>query len=186
MATDKNSVEDTNIDMPQTARVIQPKATSRTKPSARKKAKKSKVAAEPKRGPGRKERPYPLSPSKAGKVLAVFLDELGSGQKVRRLVAFDKLGKSPEGAASRKLITNSAKYGLILGNKQSEHLELTPEGLACVRGDGGLHALEGALQQAVDVLVHLSFSFCGAERQQAAEPNSDWGPLEGLLQEGAR
>ncbi|MBK9418541.1 MAG: hypothetical protein IPN62_14990 [Flavobacteriales bacterium] len=88
MATDKNSVEDTNIDMPQTARVIQPKATSRTKPSARKKAKKSKVAAEPKRGPGRKERPYPLEPFQGCVEFAKFLDELGSGQKVRRLVAF--------------------------------------------------------------------------------------------------
>jgi hypothetical protein len=55
--------------------------------------------------------------------------EFGRGQPVRRLSLFDSLGKSPESGASRQLITNANKYGLVKGGYSSESLELTPDGL---------------------------------------------------------
>lgn len=54
--------------------------------------------------------------------------DYGSGQPVRRVSLFDHIGKSSESGASRQLITNANKYGLIKGSYQAEILELTPEG----------------------------------------------------------
>lgn len=160
MATDKNPVESTNVGTPEAARAIQSKSTSRPKQLKKKSSKNRRVSAEPKRGPGRKERPYPLEPFQGCVEFAKFLYDLGSGQKVRRLVAFDKLGKSPEGDGSRKLLINSGKYGLIIGSKSSEHLELTPEGLACAREDSGPHAaLKARFQQAIEKIGAFKFLF---------------------------
>lgn len=60
--------------------------------------------------------------------LAQAIQKVAAGQKVRRLTLFDQIGKSPSSSASRDLITNASKYGLIKGSYKSEHLELTADG----------------------------------------------------------
>ena len=65
-------------------------------------------------------------------MLANNLLRVGSGQPVRRLTLFNDIGKAPESGASRMLITNANRYGLISGGYQAEHLELTPDGQKAV------------------------------------------------------
>ena len=60
---------------------------------------------------------------------------MGAGQPVRRLTLFDHLGKAPESGASRQLITNANKYGLIEGSYSSDHLKLTENGSRAVSED---------------------------------------------------
>lgn len=90
---------------------------------------KIKKTAEPKRGRGRKERPYPLIQFEDCLNFAKSIYDLGSGQKIRRFTLFDKIEKSPDSQQSRSIIINSNKYGLIKGSIQSEFLELTTTGL---------------------------------------------------------
>lgn len=82
-----------------------------------------------KRGPGRKQRDYPLGAFEESFEFSKNIYDFGSGEKVRRLSIFDKIGKSPESSQSRTLITNSNKYGLIKGNPASEFIELTMDGI---------------------------------------------------------
>lgn len=58
--------------------------------------------------------------------------KIGSGQKIRRLTLFDELKKSPTSGASRMLITNASKYGLIKGNYNAEYIELTDLARKCL------------------------------------------------------
>jgi hypothetical protein len=75
----------------------------------------------------RNNRPFPSSPFKNSLDFARAAYEWGSGTTVRRLSLFDHLKKSPESSASRELITNASKYGLIKGNFRSDSLELTDQ-----------------------------------------------------------
>ncbi|MBZ4187438.1 hypothetical protein [Niabella beijingensis] len=61
--------------------------------------------------------------------------ELGAGQKVRRLTAFEKIEKSPDSGPSRMLVTNTNKYGLIIGGYQADFFELTKEGTLAANND---------------------------------------------------
>lgn len=76
----------------------------------------------------RKQRPFPASPFEEALDFAQSILRFGSGQPVRRLSLFDSLGKSPESSASRQLIVNANKYGLIEGGYQAEQLKITPDG----------------------------------------------------------
>ena len=79
----------------------------------------------------KRKRRTPLFPSASFEealTIANAIQKHAAGQKVRRLTLFDQMGKSPDSAASRQLITNSNKYGLTKGGYTAEHLELTPEG----------------------------------------------------------
>jgi hypothetical protein len=58
--------------------------------------------------------------------------EFGSGESVRRLRFFDHISKAPDSGASRMLVTNANKYGLIKGNYASEILEMTSDGVRAV------------------------------------------------------
>lgn len=78
------------------------------------------------------QRPFPAAPFEEAMMLANDLLRVGSGQPVRRLTLFNDIGKAPESGASRMLITNANRYGLISGGYQAEHLELTPDGLKAV------------------------------------------------------
>lgn len=80
----------------------------------------------------RKQRPFPASIFEEALTFAKKIFEVGSGQPVKRLTLFDELGKSPESGGSRMLITNSSRYGLSKGGKDSEVIELTEEGRKCV------------------------------------------------------
>jgi hypothetical protein len=106
--------------------VLSEKKTQGPKKSKKKKSKKN-TNGELKRGPGRKTRPYPLIAFELCFEFAKSVHEIGSGQKVRRLTLFDKIGKAPESSTSRILQTNTSKYGLISGSIVSEFIELEPK-----------------------------------------------------------
>jgi len=76
----------------------------------------------------RTQRPFPAASFEEAMTLARDLLRLGSGQPVRRLTLFDDIGKAPESGASRMLITNANRYGLISGSYAADYLELTPDG----------------------------------------------------------
>ena len=76
----------------------------------------------------RKHRPFPACTVEEALELPNAIQELASGQKVRRLTLFEQLNRSPDSSPSRMLITNSNRYGLTQGGYQAEFLELTPEG----------------------------------------------------------
>jgi hypothetical protein len=80
----------------------------------------------------RTQRPFPAAPFEEAMSLAVDLLRVGSGQKVRRLTLFDDIQKAPESGASRMLITNANRYGLISGSYAAEYLELTSDGAKAV------------------------------------------------------
>lgn len=80
----------------------------------------------------RKQRPFPAAVFEEALTFAKQVFTVGSGQPVKRLTLFDEIGKSPESSASRQLITNSGRYGLTKGGKDSDVIELTSEGRKCV------------------------------------------------------
>ena len=80
----------------------------------------------------RRQRPFPAAVFEEALAFAKEVFRVGSGQAVKRLTLFDEIGKSPESGASRQLITNSGRYGLTKGGKESEAIELTVEGRKCV------------------------------------------------------
>lgn len=72
---------------------------------------------------------------------AKVIYELGAGQKVRRLTAFEKIEKSPDSGPSRGLVTNTNKYGLIIGGYQADFFEMTKDGTLAANDD-----IEDAIQ----------------------------------------
>lgn len=87
----------------------------------------SEIAVEADRK-GRRTPLFPASSFEEALTIPNAIQKHAAGQTVRRLTLFDQLGKSPDSGPSRQLITNASKYGLIKGNYNAEHLELTPEG----------------------------------------------------------
>lgn len=75
---------------------------------------------------------FPRSPLKKVLVLAQKINELGDGEPVPRLIAFDRLGKSPDSGHSRMLVTTSNAYGLTTGSYQAERLGITERGRSLV------------------------------------------------------
>lgn len=61
-------------------------------------------------------RSFPAAPFEDSIDFVKSMFEFGSGEAVRRLSLFDHIGKSPDSGASRMLVTNANKYGLIKGN----------------------------------------------------------------------
>ena len=80
----------------------------------------------------RAARQFPACSFEEAAGLAKHLLEFGAGRPVRRISLFDNLGKSPDSGTSRRLITNSGKYGLTKGGYSAEMLELTSEGTKAV------------------------------------------------------
>lgn len=56
------------------------------------------------------------------------LYKVGEGEPVRRVLVFDRLGKSADSGASRALVTASGMYDFTKGGYQATHLELTEKG----------------------------------------------------------
>jgi hypothetical protein len=77
-------------------------------------------------------RNFPASPFEEPVDFTRQIFDFGSGEPVRRLSLFDHIGKAPESGASRQLIINAGKYGLIKGGSQSDILELTADGVRAV------------------------------------------------------
>jgi hypothetical protein len=77
-------------------------------------------------------RNFPAAPFEEPLAFAQQMFVFGGGSPVRRLSLFHHIGRSPESGASRQVITNAGRYGLIKGGYQSDILELTPDGLRAV------------------------------------------------------
>jgi hypothetical protein len=85
----------------------------------------------PKNKPSRKprtERLFPAMTFEEVLALAKAIQEHAGGQKVRRLILFEKMDQPPDNSDSRRLITASNQYGLTKGSYKAEFLELTPLG----------------------------------------------------------
>jgi hypothetical protein len=99
-------------------RVRKAKKKSAGKSSAQKEATKK----------GRRTTLFPASSYEEALTIPNAIQKYAAGQKVRRLTLFDQMQKSPDSGASRQMIINANKYGLIKGNYAGEYLELTPDG----------------------------------------------------------
>lgn len=84
------------------------------------------------KSPRRTLRRFPASSFEEALDFAKSIQEAGGGGAVRRLTLFNEIGKSPESSASRQIITNASKYGLVKGNYKSEQLELTPDAVEAI------------------------------------------------------
>jgi hypothetical protein len=84
------------------------------------------VPKQPKRK--RKERTFPALTFEEALIIPNAIQKYAAGQKVRRLIVFEKLNEEPDSVRSRRLVTASGQYGLTKGSYQADHLELTPEG----------------------------------------------------------
>ena len=102
-----------------------PAATERA-PSRPRKKKKARSRRKKDTGAvaegGRAQRSFPASAFEESLEFAKSIFAFGSGQPVRRLTLFDHLKKSPESSASRQLITNAGKYGLVRGSYKAANL----------------------------------------------------------------
>jgi hypothetical protein len=76
----------------------------------------------------RQERKFPALTFEEALTIPNAIQKYAAGQKVRRLIVFEKLNKEPDSIESRRLVTASGQYGLTRGGYQAEYLELTPEG----------------------------------------------------------
>jgi hypothetical protein len=76
----------------------------------------------------RRERMFPALTFEEALIIPNAIQKYAAGQKVRRLIIFEKLNEEPDSSTSRRLVTASGQYGLTKGGYQAEHLELTPEG----------------------------------------------------------
>ncbi len=87
-------------------------------------------------GGRRASRPFPAATFEEALELALAIQRISGGAKVRRLTLFEQLDKSPESGPSRQMITNSARYGLTTGSYKAEYLELTQLGRAATSSEG--------------------------------------------------
>jgi hypothetical protein len=76
----------------------------------------------------RVQRSFPAAPFEEALELPLAIQRLAAGMRIRRIRLFELLERSPDSGPSRQLITNSARYGLITGNYNSEWIELTDDG----------------------------------------------------------
>lgn len=76
----------------------------------------------------RTARSFPAAAFEEALELPLAIQQIGGGEKVRRLTLFEQLDKSPESGTSRQMITNASRYGLTSGSYQAEWLELTQVG----------------------------------------------------------
>ncbi len=71
---------------------------------------------------------FPIISIEDAQQIAIVIAQKNSGQAMRRLAAFEELGKSPDSGPSRSLVTASSGYGLTTGGYQAEYLDLTDLG----------------------------------------------------------
>lgn len=80
-------------------------------------------------------RSFPASTFDEALEIPTAIQRYAAGQKIRRITLFDHLKKSPDSGASRQLITNASRYGLVKGSYHSEYLELTSDGAKVTNPD---------------------------------------------------
>lgn len=95
--------------------------------SPKRQPKRKKQPQQPKLKRGRgASKPFPAATFESVLPLAkTIFDHAGASREMRRLTVFDKLKRGSESGASRMLVINSARYGLTVGGRESEHLKLT-------------------------------------------------------------
>ncbi len=76
----------------------------------------------------RREKGYPSESLEQVLVLGEGIAKYAGGDKIRRLILMQKLGRSPSSSSVRVLITNSSKYGVTNGSYKAEWIELTQDG----------------------------------------------------------
>lgn len=130
--TDRKKSTDDKVEEKDAANVGPTKKASSKKTSRRKKSRRS---ASTKSSKKRRSSAFPASSFEEALTIPLAIQRIGSGTKVRRLTLFDSLRKSPESSASRMLITNASKYGLIKGSYKAEYLELTDDGNIATSND---------------------------------------------------
>ncbi|OFW62604.1 MAG: hypothetical protein A2Y74_08365 [Actinobacteria bacterium RBG_13_63_9] len=75
---------------------------------------------------------FPLSSFEDVLPLAKAIQEHGLSGSLRRTTVFDRLERSAEGGSSRRLVTDSARYGLTSGSYAAPNLKLTEAGAKVV------------------------------------------------------
>ena len=78
--------------------------------------------------PRKSRKPFPVMQFQDVLAIAKTISEVGVDDKLRRLILFDRLGKSPTSGSSRQLISSSSRYGLTSGGYQAELIILTDAG----------------------------------------------------------
>ena len=92
----------------------------------------SGVTPKPRRARG-PTKAFPLLAFAKAVQFAREIDQYGVSGQIQRLTLLDKLDISPGSSGTRKLIGNSNRYGLIVGNYNGPSLELTDEAKALMR-----------------------------------------------------
>jgi hypothetical protein len=114
----------------------------------------TETEAQGNRGGKAKKRSYPASSFEEPLTIPLAIQKYASEQKVRRLTLFDNLKKSPDSGPSRQMIANAAKYGLIKGNYNSEHLELTEDGNIATSSENDIASrLKGRFKLAIEQIA---------------------------------
>lgn len=100
---------------------------------------------------------FPRIPLRDVLVLPQMIWKLGDGEKVRRLIVFDRLEREPGSGSSRTLITNSNGYGLTEGGYQADFLSLTERGKKLVGSSNERDTLEAKLDALFENSLLKSF-----------------------------
>ena len=62
------------------------------------------------------------------RIISQTILEHGLDGQLRRIMLFDRLGRSPDSGTSRQLIITSNRYGLTTGGYQAEYVNITQVG----------------------------------------------------------
>ena len=101
---------------------------------------------------------FPRLPLTEALELPVAVYEVGQGDQVRRLIAFNQLGRSPESGPSRALVTaSSTVYGLTDGGTQASHLKLTDRGRRLVEPVSPADRMQAAHEALFDNDIFAGF-----------------------------
>ena len=97
----------------------------------------------------RRSRPFPSMNFEQSLVLPNAIMEHGVSGEIRRLTLFGKLDRSPDSGQSRKLVTNSSKYGLTSGSYAAQSLSVTDKGRIAL-------AVEQSTREAIETQFQLA------------------------------
>ena len=89
----------------------------------------------------RGRKPYPILSFERALALPKAIREFAVGRQIRRLTLFQQMERSPSSSSSHTLIAASSRYGLTIGTRTADYLELTDVGEALVT-DGRVRSAE--------------------------------------------
>jgi hypothetical protein len=133
---------ETNVDVGSTAGVEKnpPKKTAKKKHARKARNNGAGISSAQKEATKKTRRTtlFPASSYEEALTIPNAIQKYAAGQKVRRLTLFDQMQKSPDSGASRQMIINANKYGLIKGGYSAEYLELTADGRIATSTEGAV------------------------------------------------